>query len=93
MARPLTRLNGRVLQMSWNLGFALSSVAYWLLFDSIGWRGLLWLGILPALVCVYIRFFVKEPEVWVENRRRQKEQKQEVRAPSVSSSRPFFGIR
>jgi SHS family lactate transporter-like MFS transporter len=46
-------LMGGVLQMSWNLGFALSSVAYWLLFDSIGWRGLLWLGILPALVCVY----------------------------------------
>src|SRR5215472_5572503 len=58
---------GGVLQASWNLGFALSSVAYWLLFDSIGWRGLLWLGILPALACVYIRFFVKEPEVWVEN--------------------------
>ena len=79
---------GGVLQMSWNLGFALSSVAYWLLFDSIGWRGLLWLGILPALVCVYIRFFVKEPEVWVENRRRQKEQKQEVRAPLLSIFKP-----
>ena len=81
-------LMGGVLQMSWNLGFALSSIAYWLLFDSIGWRGLLWLGILPALVCVYIRFFVKEPEVWVENRRRQKEQKQEVRAPLLGIFKP-----
>jgi MFS transporter, SHS family, lactate transporter len=79
---------GAVLQASWNLGFALSSVAYWLLFDSIGWRGLLWLGILPALVCVYIRFFVKEPEVWVENRRQQKEQEQEVRAPLLSIFKP-----
>jgi hypothetical protein len=25
-------------------------VAYWLLFDAIGSRGLLWLGILPAFV-------------------------------------------
>src|SRR5262249_10214277 len=40
-----------ILQGSWGLGFALSSVAYWLLFDAIGWRGLLWLGILPAFVC------------------------------------------
>src|SRR6266699_2088134 len=29
-----------VFQGSWGLGFALSSLAYWLLFDSIGWRGL-----------------------------------------------------
>src|ERR1700751_4585607 len=32
-----------VLQGSWGLGFALSSATYWLLFDSIGWRGLLWI--------------------------------------------------
>jgi len=70
-----------ILQGSWGLGFALSSVAYWVLFDAIGWRGLLWLGILPAVVCVFIRYYVKEPEVWVENRKRQREQNREVRAP------------
>ncbi len=58
-----------VLQGSWGLGFALSALAYGFLFDLIGWRGLLWIGILPALVVVWIRFYVKEPEVWVENRR------------------------
>jgi MFS transporter, SHS family, lactate transporter len=81
-------LMGGVLQGSWGLGFALSSTAYWLLFDSIGWRGLLWLGILPAIVCVYIRYYVKEPEVWVENRKRQREQKQEVRAPLLAIFKP-----
>jgi SHS family lactate transporter-like MFS transporter len=70
-----------ILQGSWGLGFALSSIAYWTLFDAIGWRGLLWLGILPAIVCVFIRFYVKEPEVWIENRKRQREQNREVRAP------------
>ena len=34
----------------------------------IGWRGMLWIGVLPALSVVYVRKFVKEPEVWVENR-------------------------
>jgi SHS family lactate transporter-like MFS transporter len=77
---------------SWGLGFALSSAAYWLLFDSIGWRGLLWLGILPAIVCVFIRYFVKEPEVWVENRKRQREQKQEVRAPILAIFKPALLI-
>ena len=47
-----------VLQGSWGLGFALSALAYGFLFDLIGWRGLLWIGILPALVVVWIRFYV-----------------------------------
>src|ERR1700720_1256166 len=62
-----------VLQGSWGLGFALSAAAYGLLYDHIGWRGLLWIGILPALAVVWIRFYVKEPECWVENRRQQRE--------------------
>jgi MFS transporter, SHS family, lactate transporter len=70
-----------VLQGSWGIGFMLSSIAYGLLYDSIGWRGLLWIGVLPALSIVYIRFFVKEPEVWVENRRQQRAENREVKAP------------
>src|SRR6202165_4182928 len=61
-----------VLPGSWGLGFALSALAYGFLFDLIGWRGLLWIGILPAFVVVWIRFYVNEPEVWVENKRKQK---------------------
>ena len=75
---------GGVLQGSWGIGFLLSSAAYGLLYNSIGWRGLLWLGILPALTVVYVRYFVKEPPVWVENRRRQREEKREVRLPLLS---------
>ena len=73
---------GAVMAGSWAIGFALSSVAYWLLNDSIGWRGLLWVSVLPApLLCAYIRYFVKEPPVSVENRKRQRDGNQEVRAP------------
>ena len=60
-----------VLQGSWSIGFLLSSRAYGMLYDVIGWRGLLMLGILPALAVIWIRIYVKEPEVWVENRRIQ----------------------
>jgi SHS family lactate transporter-like MFS transporter len=75
---------GGVLQSSWGLGAVLSSAAYGLLYDSIGWRGLLALGVLPALLIVYIRIFVKEPPVWVENRRLQRTQHREVRTPLFS---------
>jgi MFS transporter, SHS family, lactate transporter len=70
-----------VLQGSWGVGFVLSSAAYGLLYGKVGWRGLLWIGVLPALAIVYVRFFVKEPPVWLENRRRQRLERREVRAP------------
>jgi SHS family lactate transporter-like MFS transporter len=53
-------LMGSVLQSSWGLGALLSSAAYGLLYNYIGWRGLLMLGVLPALLLVYIRVYVKE---------------------------------
>src|SRR5271156_5824880 len=67
-----------VLQASWGIGALLSSAAYGLLYTSIGWRGLLMIGVLPALSIVYVRRFVKEPPVWVENRRLQRVQQREV---------------
>ena len=70
-----------VLQGSWGIGFMLSGATYGLLYNSIGWRGLLWIGVLPALAIVYVRFYVSEPPVWVENRRQQRLQRREVRAP------------
>jgi SHS family lactate transporter-like MFS transporter len=73
-----------VLQSSWGLGALLSSAAYGLLYTSIGWRGLLIMGVLPALLVVYIRIYVKEPAVWVENRRLQRAQKREVKVPLLS---------
>ena len=60
-----------LLQGSWGLGFLLASGAYGLLFDVIGWRGLLWIGIFPALTCIFIYFCVNESEVWKQNQRQQ----------------------
>jgi hypothetical protein len=77
-----------ILQGSWSIGFLLSSAAYGLLHSSIGWRGLLWIGIIPALAIHYVRRFVQEPAVWVENRRKQREQQKEFRAPLLDIFRP-----
>src|SRR5919108_2288940 len=72
-----------VLQGSWGIGFLLSSAIYGLFYNYIGWRGLFVIGIAPALLLVYIRMFVKEPEVWVAKRRQQRTQKREVRVPLI----------
>jgi len=75
---------GGVLQGSWGVGFLLSSGFYALFYNYIGWRGMLWLGILPALSVVYVRYFVKEPPIWAENRRLQREEQREIRVPLAS---------
>ena len=77
-------LIGGILQGSWGIGFMMSFALYGLFYNSIGWRGMLIVGVLPALAVVYVRFFVKEPEVWVENRRLQKHHKREVKVPLLS---------
>lgn len=75
---------GGLLQGSWGIGFLLSSIVYGLLYSYIGWRGMLWIGILPALSVFYVRSFVKEPDVWVENQRLQREENRQVHAPLFS---------
>jgi len=75
---------GGVLQGSWGVGFLMSSAIYALLYNSIGWRGMLWMGILPALSVVYVRYLVKEPPIWEENRRLQHIEGREMRTPLFS---------
>jgi len=75
---------GGVLQGSWGIGFLMSFAIYGLFYNSLGWRGMLIVGVLPAFAVLYVRFFVKEPEVWVENRRLQRTQNREVKVPLFS---------
>ena len=77
-----------ILQGSWALGFLLASAVYGLLFSSWGWRGMLLIGVLPALVVLWVRKYVNEPKVWVENRRKQREQHHEVHTPLFEIFRP-----
>jgi len=77
-----------MLQGSWGLGFLLASVVYGVFYEDIGWRGCLWIGILPAFVVLYIRKFVKEPEVWRQNRAKQEQQRRQFRLPLLEIFRP-----
>src|SRR6185503_7091202 len=53
-----------VLQVGYPSGFLLASIVYGLLFDTIGWRGMLAVGVLPALLVLYIRRNVAESPAW-----------------------------
>src|SRR5579863_1761724 len=79
-----------VLQGSWGIGFAMSALIFATCNDVIGWRGMLWIGVLPAIAVVWVRKYVKEPEVWLENRKKQREQQREVRKPLFAIFKPRF---
>jgi SHS family lactate transporter-like MFS transporter len=59
-----------ILQTGYPFGYLLASVVYGLLFDRIGWRGMFMVGVLPALLVLFIRRNVQESPAW--NRMRER---------------------
>ena len=61
-------ISGR-LQSGYPSGYFVASIVYFLLFDTIGWRGMFMVGIAPALLVLLIRIHVKESPVFEEQRK------------------------
>ena len=57
-----------LLQQGYAVGNLLAALAYFALFQRWGWRPLFFLGGLPALLALFVRFRVKESEVWRKTR-------------------------
>jgi SHS family lactate transporter-like MFS transporter len=60
-----------ILQEGYAVGSLLAGLIYALLFHAIGWRGMFAVGVLPALLVVYIRLGVRESPVWEGGRERR----------------------
>ena len=80
-----------ILQSGYSWGFVLSSFAFRYIYPvfntdpNLGWRVMFWIGILPALMLLWIRKGVSESPVWLE---RQKQLKRDKKKDGVS----FFRI-
>ncbi len=57
-----------ILQQGYALGYLLAAVCYYFVFPRWGWRPMFFIGGLPALLGLFVRFKVKESEVWEKNR-------------------------
>lgn len=55
-----------IAQASWAAGYALGATITAVVLPHFGWRAVFFVGVLPALVTVWIRRSVKEPEIWQE---------------------------
>jgi len=56
------------LQQGYATGNLLAAASYFFLFPHFGWRPLFFVGGLPALLALFVRFRVQESEVWVKTR-------------------------
>jgi len=61
-----TRAAG-LLQSAWAAGFLAAAILYLLLRNS-GWRPMFVVGVLPAIVALFVFLWVREPERWVKAR-------------------------
>jgi MFS transporter, SHS family, lactate transporter len=71
MEKAPPRLRGVLsgfLQQGYATGNILAAGCYFFLFDKVGWRPMFFIGGLPALLALFVRFRVKESEVWVKTR-------------------------
>lgn len=91
LAGPVAWPDGRRSARIMALGYLVAAVLYATCYDVLGWRGMLWMGVLPALAVVWIRIYVKESDVWTENQRQQKEQNAKVKVPLAAIFRK--GVR
>jgi MFS transporter, SHS family, lactate transporter len=57
-----------MLQQGYALGYLLAAVCFYFVFPRWGWRPMFFIGGLPALLGLFVRFKVKESEVWLKTR-------------------------
>jgi MFS family permease len=61
-----------LVQSSWAVGWGAAAIAYALVYSVMdpnpAWRVLFWLGLIPAVLVVFIRRYVKESEIFEETR-------------------------
>jgi len=57
-----------LLQSGYPTGYLVASIVYGALFSVIGWRGMFMVGVLPALLVLYIRGKVPESPSWTPGR-------------------------
>ncbi|MGB7296644.1 MAG: MFS transporter [Candidatus Aminicenantales bacterium] len=53
-----------IVQSSWAVGYALAAVVTAIMLPRWGWRAVFFVGVLPALLTLWIRRQVAEPEIW-----------------------------
>ena len=69
-----------LVQSSWAFGYAIAALVAWVVLKYWDWRVVFFVGVLPALVTLWIRIDVPESKIWLAHRQKQA-------GPQASSAR------
>jgi MFS family permease len=71
-----------LMQSSWAIGYGAAAIVTALILPRFGWRAVFLVGVLPALITLWIRRNVREPERW---------QRARAESPSAREAASFSG--
>ncbi len=69
-----------IVQSSWAIGYALAAIVANIVLARASWRWVFFVGVLPALITLWIQHDVPEPEIW----RKQRQQPQSSRIETLA---------
>lgn len=71
--------------LGWQFGVLLASVLAAVIVPAWGWRGVFLLGLVPALIAVYVRMSLSEPVMWLTRKERRKFLKGKAEAGTLTT--------
>ena len=81
-----------IVQSSWAIGYALAALVAGIVLHYANWRMVFFVGVLPAIVTLWIQSSVPESEMWREHHRLAQESKRVADAQAAYEHTSFIGI-
>jgi MFS family permease len=79
-------------QSSWAIGYGLAALVNLIVMPIWGWRGVFFVGVLPALLTLWIRRKVEEPEIWRETPASERGRLKMLFAPHIAKVTVFVTL-
>lgn len=71
--------------VGWQAGVLAASVLAAIVVPTYGWRAVFLIGLAPALIAVYVRYGLNEPDIWKKRNLRKKELQEKHKAGALSA--------
>ena len=79
-------------QSSWAIGYGLAALVNLIVMPLWGWRGVFFVGVLPALFTLWIRRKVEEPEMWQHSSSADRGKISALFAPGIARTTVFITL-
>jgi MFS family permease len=79
-------------QSAWAIGYGLAALVNMVVMPVWGWRGVFFVGVIPALLTIWIRQRVEEPKIWRESSSKDRGRIGALFAPGFASLTAFITL-